>query len=180
MKTLLKHIAVFILLISVLACTPKNTLQSYFVENEEATAFVSMDIPISYLNSKKIVLSEDQSNAIDSIEKLNMIAYSLADGSQEEFESELVKIKEILKSDIYNDLMRMGNSSDGKAQISYIGDDSEIDELIIFGYSFKKGFAVVRVLGDNMQLSKILQLGDVINQLDTENTNIDSFMKYLL
>ena len=167
MKTLLKHIAVFILLISVLACTPKNTLQSYFVENEEATAFVSMDIPISYLNSKKIVLSEDQSNAIDSIEKLNMIAYSLADGSQEEFESELVKIKEILKSDIYNDLMRMGN-------------DSEIDELIIFGYSFKKGFAVVRVLGDNMQLSKILQLGDVINQLDTENTNIDSFMKYLL
>jgi hypothetical protein len=76
--------------------------------------------------------------------------------------------------------MRMGNSSDGKVQILYIGDDSEIDELIIFGYSFKKGFAVVRVLGDNMQLSKILQLGDVINQLDTENTNIDSFMKYLL
>ena len=76
--------------------------------------------------------------------------------------------------------MRMGNSSDGKVQILYIGDDSEIDELIIFGYSFKKGFTVVRVLGDNMQLSKILQLGDVINQLDTENTNIDSFMKYLL
>jgi hypothetical protein len=31
-----------------------------------------------------------------------------------------------------------------------------------------------------MNLSKILKLGDVINQFDTNHSNMDSFMKYLL
>ena len=42
------------------------------------------------------------------------------------------------------------------------------------------GFAIVRVLGDDMELSKILKLGEVIDQFGTENTNIDNVMKYLL
>ena len=43
----------------------------------------------------------------------------------------------------------------------YIGNDTEIDELIIFGVSSEYGFAIVRVLGDDMELSKIMKLRSV-------------------
>ena len=44
------------------------------------------------------------------------------------------------------------------SSLKYIGDDSEIDELIVFGVSPEYGFAIVRVLGDDMELSKIMKL----------------------
>ena len=162
------------------SCTHKVTLQSYFVDHQEAPAFMSFDIPTSLLNAEKITISEDQSDAIGSIDKLNTIVYSLADGSPEEFESELINVKTIFKTAHYKDLMRMGNSSGGKVKIMYIEKGAEINEIIVFGYSAEMGFAIVRVLGDNMELSKILKLGDVIDQFDTENANIYNVMKYLL
>ena len=128
----------------------------------------------------KIELTDVQEEAIDSIDKLNMLAYSLKDGTEEEFNAELAKIKTILKAEKYNELMRGGNSSDGKLYIKYIGEDSEIDELIVFGFSPDNGFAIIRVLGDNMELSKIMKLETVVDQFDTENANVKDFMKFLL
>ena len=163
-----------------LGCSRELTLQTYFVEHQEASGFMSVDIPISFLNPEKIELSEVQQQAIDSIDKLNMLAYSLKDGTEDELNTELAIVKTILKAEKYNDLMRGGNNSEGKIYIKYIGEDSEIDELIIFGFSADNGFAVIRVLGDDMELSKIIELENIVDQLDTENANVEDFMKLLL
>lgn len=179
MSALFKYLNLFGLVL-ILGCTPKLSLQSYFVAHQEADGFMSVDIPMSFLNPDKIELTADQNEAIDSIDKLNMLAYSVKDGTEEEFNSEINKVKTILKSEIYNDLMRAGNTSDGKLYIKYIGEDSEIDELIVFGFSSEKGFVIIRVLGDNMEISKIMKLDSIIDQLDTENANVENFMEYLL
>ena len=179
MKTLLKFSTIFSLFL-VLGCSQELTLQSYFVEHQEASGFMSVDIPMSFLNPDKIELTDVQEEAINSIDKLNMLAYSLSDGTEEEFNAELAKVKTILKAEKYNDLMRGGNSTDGKLYIKYIGEDSEIDELIVFGFSSDNGFAIIRVLGDNMELSKIMKLETVVDQFDTENANVEDFMKFLL
>jgi len=180
MKTLLRFLTIFGVLL-VLGCSPELTLQTYFVEHQEVSGFMSVDnTPMSFLNPDKIELTDVQEEAIDSIDKLNMLAYSLKDGTEEEFNAELAKIKTILKAEKYNELMRGGNSSDGKLYIKYIGEDSEIDELIVFGFSPDNGFAIIRVLGDNMELSKIMKLETVVDQFDTENANVKDFMKFLL
>lgn len=179
MKTLLKFSTIFGLFL-VLGCSQELTLQTYFVEHQEASGFMSVDIPMSFLNPDKIELTDVQEEAIDSIDKLNMLAYSLSDGTEEEFNAELAKVKTILKAEKYNDLMRGGNPTDGKLYIKYIGEDSEIDELIVFGFSSDNGFAIIRVLGDNMELSKIMKLETVVDQFDTENANVEDFMKFLL
>ena len=83
----------------VLGCSKELTLQTYFVEHQEASGFMSVDIPMSFLNPDQIELSDIQKEAVDSIDKLNMLAYSLKDGTDEELNSELVKIKSILKAD---------------------------------------------------------------------------------
>lgn len=179
MKILLKFSTIFGLLL-VLGCSKEPTLQTYFVAHQETHGFMSVDIPISFLNPDEIALSDVQKEALDSIDKLNMLAYSLNDGSEKEFNTELAKVKSILKAEHYNDLMRGGNSTDGKIYIKYIGEDTEIDELIIFGFSSDNGFAIIRVLGDDMELSKIMKLESIIDQFDTENANVEDFMKYLL
>jgi hypothetical protein len=179
MKTCFKYLILFGFALF-FGCTPKLTLQSYFVAHQEANGFMSVDIPISFLNPDEIELTADQKEAIDSIDKLNMLGYSVKDGTEEEFQSEMDTIKTILKAEHYNDLMRAGNTSDGKLYIKYIGEDTEIDELIVFGYSPENGFAIIRVLGTNMELSKIMKLDSIIDQFDTENANVENFMEYLL
>ena len=164
----------------VLGCSQEVTLQTYFVAHQETHGFMSVDVPISFLNPDEIALSDVQKEAVDSIDKLNMLAYSLNDGSEEEFNAELTTVKTILKADHYNDLMRGGNSTDGKIYIKYIGEDTEIDELIIFGFSSDNGFAIIRVLGNNMELSKIMKLESIIDQFDIENANVEDFMKFIL
>ncbi|MDB4094360.1 DUF4252 domain-containing protein [Flavobacteriaceae bacterium] len=180
MRALIKYSTIFGVFSICLACTPKLSLQSYFVDHQETAGFMAVDIPMSFLNPDQIELTDDQNQAVESIDKLNMLAYSLKDGSEDEFTSELAKIKTILKAEVYNDLIRAGNTSDGKVQVLYIGDDSEIDELIVFGVSPEYGFAIVRVLGDDMELSKIMKLRNVVDQFDTKNANVEDFMKFLL
>jgi len=177
---MIKYSLIFGVLSICLACTPKLSLQSYFVDHQETAGFMAVDIPMSFINPDKIELTEIQNEAVASIDKLNMLAYSLKDGTEEEFLSEVAKVKTILKADVYNDLIRAGNTTDGKVQVMYIGNDTEIDELIIFGVSSEYGFAIVRVLGDDMELSKIMKLRSVADQFDTKNANIEDFMKFLL
>ena len=167
-------------LLVLLGCSQEPTLQTYYVAHQEASGFMSVDIPMSFLNPDDIELSDVQKEAVDSIDKLNMLAYSLKDGTEDEFNTELTMIKTILKAEKYNELMRGGNNTEGKVYIKYIGEDSEIDELIIFGFSTDNGFAVIRVLGDDMELSKIMKLENIVDQLDTKNANVEDFMKFLL
>ena len=175
----LKVVYIF-LMISIIGCQPQPTLQTYFVDHQEIPSFISMDIPISFLDADKLQLTKNQENAINSIQKLNMLGYSLKSGSEEIYDKEVRTIKTLLKSSQYNELMRMGNSKDGRIQISYVGDEEAVEELIIFGTSSDYGFAVIRVLGRKMNLSNIVELGPIINKLDTSDMNVEGFLDYML
>lgn len=161
-------------------CDSQPTLQTYFVDHQEVPDFISMDVPISFLGADELQLTENQREAVNSMNKLNMLGYSLKSGSKDIYAQEVKTIKNLLKSDRYNELIRMGNSKDGRVNINYVGDDDAIDELVIFGTSKEYGFAVIRVLGDNMDVSKIMELGPVINKLDTQDINVEGFLDFML
>jgi hypothetical protein len=163
-----------------LGCDTKPTLQTYFVDHQEAPNFISMDVPISFLGVNDIQVTKTQKEAINSIDKLNMLGYSLKSGSLDIYNEEVAKIKTLLKGENYNELMRLGNPKEGKIKISYTGDDDAMDELIVFGESKEFGFAIIRVLGDGMNVSKIMELGPIINKLDTKKMNVDGFLDFML
>ena len=56
-----------------------------------------MDIPISFLGVNDIQVTKTQREAIDSIDKLNMLGYSLKSGSLDIYNEEVIKIKALLK-----------------------------------------------------------------------------------
>jgi hypothetical protein len=150
------------------SCNQNPSLQTYFVDNELKPGFTSIDIPTSLLNIEQTSLTDEQKDAYKSINKLNMLAFVLSDNNVAEYEIELNKVKDILKDPKYQELMRAGNSTDGKFVIKYIGDEDSIDELIIFGNANDKGFAIIRVLGDDMSAQKVVKL---YSALDTSNIN---------
>ena len=161
------------------SCNYEETLQKYFVANQETPDFISVDIPASFVNlDKAATLTDVQREAYESVNKLNMLAYTLTDDNEEVYKAELVKVQAILKDDRYQDLFRGGNSTDGKIIVKYIGTDTTIDELILFGSANDRGFAVVRVLGNNMEPNKIMQLGSIVNQMTTEESDVSEIMNF--
>lgn len=175
----IKNLYIVVLLATLLvSCSQKETLQGYFVNHQDSPNFMSIDIPTGVLGIDKTKLTEEQKLAYESINKLNMLGYSLKDGNETEFQKELSTVRTILKDDKYQDLIRGGNNSDGKVVVKYIGTDSSIDELIVLGSMNDKGFAVVRVLGDDMQPAKILKLSEAIKDINVAEQDISSFVEF--
>jgi hypothetical protein len=160
------------------SCNQGESLQSYYVNNQETPNFISVDIPTSFVKIDETELTEEQLEAYHSIDKLNMLGYSISE-DEEEYKTELAKVQTILNNEKYEDLMRGGNSKDGKIIVKMIpGANDTIDELIVFGSASNRGFAIVRVLGDKMDPSKIMKLGNVLSKVTTEENDVSGFMDF--
>jgi Domain of unknown function (DUF4252) len=179
MYTSIKNSVMSLFIVAVLtSCNYGETLQGYYVTNQETPNFISVDIPTSFVNIDKTTLSEEQKDAYESINKLNMLGYTLTNDNVEEYKAELIKVQNILKDKRYEELFRGGNSTDGKIIVKYIGTDTSIDELIVFGTAKDKGFVIVRVLGDNMEPAKIMKLGSVIQNANPDESSVKEFMSF--
>tara|TARA_R110002073_G_scaffold23229_6_gene79381 strand:+ start:3763 stop:4359 length:597 start_codon:yes stop_codon:yes gene_type:complete len=180
MKTSIKNIVASLLIITALTSCGYGgeTLQGYYVVNQEAPNFISVDIPVSFVDLEQANLTKVQLEAYESIDKLNMLGYRKSDDNIEAYKTELAKVQTILKDERYQDLFRGGNSTDGKIIVKYIGTDTTIDELIIFGTMNDAGFGIIRVLGDNMEPAKIMKLGEAVNQMSSNENAVQDFMQF--
>ena len=181
MISLIKNLTGMILLVVTLqSCNQGSSLQSYYVDNQEQPNFLSVDVPLSMLNLDKTQLTDDQNDAYESIQKLNMLAYKKKGSQQEEYETELAKIKTILDDSKYEELIRGGDSKVGKFSIKILGDEDDVKEFILFGNSDDKGFAVVRILGKDMNPNKIMTLFSALDKANIDDSKISQFARMKL
>jgi hypothetical protein len=165
MKTIYS-ITIFLSLL-VVGCNSEPTLQKYFVENTENKNFIALDVSPSILNVDKAQLSAEQIGALESFDKMNVLAFKLNETNKAQFETERAKVNQILENKKYQQLMKYGSGSVG-ASVSYVGSDEHIDEFVLFANSKEAGFAVVRVLGTDMNPNSIVTLMSVL-----KSSNID-------
>ena len=177
-RTIYKVLLSLLFTVGLIGCNQGESLQLYFVNNQETPNFISVDIPTSFVNIDETTLNEEQMEAYESVNKLNMLGYNLTENNVAEYEAELSKVKHILRDAKYEELMTGGNASFGQFTVKYIGTETSIDELIIFGSSKEKGFAIVRVLGDNMEPAKLMTLGNVLKNVTSDETNVTDIMKF--
>jgi hypothetical protein len=156
-----------LVLLTLVSCNSDPSLQKYFVENTDNKDFIALDVSPSILNLEKSKLSAEQTEALNSFDKMNILAFKANDKNQAQFETERAKVKAILKDPKYQQLMTFGSGKDG-ASISYVGTDDNIKEFVVFANRKENGFAVVRVLGENMNPNNIMTLMSVLKQ-----SNID-------
>jgi hypothetical protein len=145
------------------SCKSEPTLQKYFVENTENKDFIALDISSNILNVDQAKLTVVQKEALHSFDKMNVLAFKLNDKNKAQFETERAKVNLILKDTIYQQLMKFGSGKQG-ASVSYVGTDDHINEFVFFANKNDVGFAVVRVLGKDMNPTNIMNMISVLKE----------------
>ena len=152
-----------------MSCNSEPSLQKYFVEKSENKNFISFDVSPSILNVDKTKLTEEQKTALKSFDKMNVLAFKANDKNQTDFFAERIKVNAILKNKKYQELMKFSSGKDG-ASVSYVGEDEHINEFILYGNKKDAGFAIVRILGKDMNPNNIMTL---ISMMKDSKINLD-------
>jgi len=126
-----------------------------------------LDISSSILNTDKTKLTAEQKTAIQSFDKMNIIAFKINDKNKDSYDAESAKVSQILKNETYQELMKVGSGKDA-ASVSYVGDEDHIGEFVLFAKKKENGFAVVRILGKDMNPNNIMTMLSVLKGSDID------------
>jgi Domain of unknown function (DUF4252) len=162
-----KSICILFGLFFLISCENKPTLQKYFVKNTESDDFVSVDLAPSVINTENIKLTPDEKAALASFDKMNILAYKTDLTYTEKFDQEIKEVKTLLQEDSYKELMKVGSGSDGAA-VYFVGDEAHIDEFVVLASKREKGFAIVRVLGNDMNPTYVLNMLQLLKKSDLQ------------
>jgi len=160
------------------SCNQGPSLQTYYVDNELKPGFASFDVPTSFIDVDAIEMTDEQREAYESVNKLNVLTYIEEDTDDEAYILELEKVKIILKNPKYEELMRGGSPTDGRFVVKFLGDTENIDELVVFGNANNKGFMIARILGDDMSASKLMSLQSVLQNAKFEDMQLDGLTDF--
>ena len=161
---------IFSLLIAsfLVACGGEPSLQKYYVENQDNSEFLMLDVPASLLAGAGSSLSAEQQEALETVRKVNLLAYPVKEDGREKYELERTEVENILRDEKYQQLMRFGGSGTG-VQFYYVGNEDAIDEFVAYGSDNDRGFMVARILGDDMQVDQLFNLLESIKPEDVIN-----------
>jgi len=172
MSTLVKYItAAALAVLSLMSCNTETSLQEYLVAKQDDDTFVKVDLPSSLLDTEKNSLDAEQKEILKSVKKMNVVAYPIKKGNVAEYQVEKEKITTILADEKYKLLSKM-RSNGMDVMMKYTGDQDAIDEVIVFTSSEEKGFAVFRLLGDDMRPEKILKIVGMIDGSTTDMSQL--------
>lgn len=169
MKKLLSLLFIASVLFS---CTNKPTIQQYFVDNSDAFDFTSLDLGSEIINTEKLSLTSEDKTALKSFEKINVLAFKKNDTNTVKYLNEIKKVRIILKdSTSYKRLLKVGSGKEG-ASVYFVGDENNINEYIVFANKKKSGFAILRVLGNDMNPTNMMK---ILNLLQQSKMDVEPF-----
>lgn len=172
MKKISTVLSLMLIALITTACQQKS-LQSYLVKAQEKKGFITFDAPTSFIQLKSEDVSQEVKATLESIKKINVVALPYQ-GNEEAYEAEKTEIASILKdSNKYKSLMRM-NVKGMAMSLYYTGDTESIDEVIAFGYSQNEGLGIARLIGENMNPAKIIELMNNV-KMDPGSLNLSQF-----
>ncbi len=177
MNTLIKTAIVAVLAILTLAsCSNEQSLQEYYVDNQENGDFILVDVPTSLLGKNVESLSDEQQKVFKTVRKVNLMAYQTKSGDTAAMQQERDKVKSILASDDYEELMKASGDM-GQMRLYFKGEEDAIDEVIFFGADDNKGFMLARLLGDDMNIGDMMRLAESLGKSDVDVSQFNSIME---
>ena len=170
MKTLTR-ISALLLVMLMMSCSNEQSLQEYYVDSQENSNFLSLDLPTSLIMTSQDNMTAEQKETVESIKKVNLLAFQKKDDNTAEYEAEKAKISKILSNDKFQVLMKF-NQNGMNAKVMYLGEDDAIDEIIMYGESYEQGFGLARVLGKNMKPENLIKF---MENMDKDMINLEGF-----
>ena len=173
MGTLIKDTVAVGLALLVLGGTSVTTLTKYYIDKQKDTDFIALDVSSSLFVKPDSIMSDEQKQTLETIKKLNILALQSNAVKNEKYNAEKEVVRGILSDAKYKTLVKY-DASDKQATLKYLGDEKAIDELVVFANDDKQGMALVRVLGDNMNPGKILQMLQTMDTNDIDMSVLNS------
>ena len=159
--------------LTLFSCSNEKSLQKYLVEKQEDDTFLKIDVATSLLQAEGNSLSQEEKDILETVKKINVVAFPIKDGNDASYDANKKEISDIMKQDKYKTLMKYGSNNKG-ATLKYLGEEDAIDELIVLASDKEKGFAVFRLLGDNMKPDEMLKLMGSIDNGDIDVSKLSS------
>ncbi|MFD2551023.1 DUF4252 domain-containing protein [Bizionia sediminis] len=159
------------------SCNSEETLQTYFVNNQETPHFITADVPTATIIADESILTPAQAAAFKTVRHLNFLGFNLNDTNKATYHAELEKVKTLLEHDKYQELLTF-NDSGNTVTLKYVGTETKADEVIVLANSDRMGFGIIRILGSHMrpedigllvagfqnnQVENIAQLNTILN-----------------
>ena len=162
--------------LTLFSCSNKESLQRYIVDRQDDDSFLKIDIAASLLQTDSANLSQEEKDILKTIKKINVIAYPIEEGNVSAYEVKMQVLKTILDQDRYKTLMKYGSNKEG-ATLKYVGLEDAIEEIIVFVRDDEKGFALFRLLGDDMRPEQMIKLMTAIEKGDVDISKLNSIGK---
>lgn len=158
MTTLVRYIVgLSFLALSLMSCSNSSSLQRYLVDKQDDNNFVKLDIATSLFEGENANFTEEQQNILKTIKKVNVVAFPNKGNLTPEYLAEQAQLDKILDNEKYI-LLGKVNSNGSRMSMKYLGEENAIDEVIIYASDDARGFAVFRLLGDDMKPGQMLKL----------------------
>ncbi|MDG1039982.1 MAG: DUF4252 domain-containing protein [Polaribacter sp.] len=172
MKKITTLLVALIVAFSFTSCKDQS-LQSYLVESQEKSGFITFDVPASILQIKNDVVSDATKAALNSIKKINVVALPYKDNA-DALVVEKTQLDNVFKGKQYKSIMRF-NHENMKIGMYYSGEEDAINEVILFGYGAKQGVGIARLLGEGMNPAAIAKMMGEIS-FNPEAVDLEKFM----
>lgn len=148
---------------SIFTACGEPSLQKYFVEKQDDPKFMKIDLAPSLLEGNN-TLGAEEKETLKGIKKINVVALPIKEDNKVDFELERDALDAILHQEKYKELTRV-KSSDWNFTVNYTGEETAIDEVIVYAFNNEQGLAVFRLLGDDLKPEQIVEF--VMNAKDS-------------
>ncbi|WP_299149704.1 DUF4252 domain-containing protein [uncultured Dokdonia sp.] len=175
-NTIKTVVAAFAVVLTLASCSNKQSLQEYYVDNQENGDFILVDVPTSLLGKNVEALSQEQQEVFKTVRKINLMAYQTKSGDTAAMQVERDKVKDILTSDDYEELMKASGDM-GQMRLYFKGEEDAIDEVIFFGADDNKGFMLARLLGNDMNIGDMMRMAESLEKSDIDVSQFGSIME---
>ena len=153
--------------LSMISCNNDASLQKYLVEKQDDDKFMKIDLATSLLQSEESNFTPEEQDVLNTVKKINIVAYPIKGGNVAEYDVERKRIQTILADEKYQTLMKMGSNKQG-ATLKFTGDEEAVDEFIVYASDNERCFAIFRLIGDDMEPDSLIKLLTSIDKGDVE------------
>lgn len=164
-----------VMMLAMVSCEQKPTLQKYFVEKGEDKDFITLDMGTSFIKTDKLKLTPEETTAMESMKKLNVLVFKSNDKNAAEYIKEKDNVKNLLKTDSYDELIKV-NTSEGGMSVNTKGKGEHIEEFVVFLNRQDTGFGIIRVLGKDMTPQNVLTMVNLLQKSNLDTGQLKPLM----
>ena len=168
MKKITTLFSFVFLVLFVSSCKNEKSLQSYLVDTSGKEGFFTGDLPVGSLITAKVAVSDEVKETMKSIKKINVAFLQKTADNTVAYEAEKTTLKNIFTNKEYKSLGAV-KAKGMNVSVYYTGNTESLDEVIAFMYSKDLGVGVARLLGENMNPAKVIEM---LNSVKMDGDNL--------